>query len=209
MRLFYSYPFSTYVIISSVQSLISNSYLYTIYSVHPHRQQQDFGFYLFDEKLEVNIPSVAMPSIIQTAFGLEAVVQIASGLALITSPQSATNFLTSGPSMPSAIMPAITMDLFQLIGIALLALTTPLVMGLPEGPLAVERRRIAYYVLGGAEVLLVPFLSWKALTGSGGVQPARAIQLAGSMVPFLAFRIWAVWVKPEMLAAQVTSKKRE
>jgi hypothetical protein len=151
---------------------------------------------------------IAMPSLIQAAFAIEAIIQVITAAALVAIPATACNFL-SGTNVETELIPAALLTVLQLLGIFLVAITIPIVLSIPDGPNSVERRRFTYYMLGGAEALLVPYFGLKLLQGDSGLDPAVVTQIAGGMIPFLGFRMWALWIQPEMMGAVDESKKRQ
>lgn len=56
-----------------------------------------------------------------------------------------------------------------------------------------------FQTLGVGEALIIGLLLWKALDAQGsGFSTMALLQAAGSLVPYLIWRCWALWVDPQL-----------
>lgn len=163
-----------------------------------------------------------MPSIIQTAFALEALLNLPAILALLFFPTQTLTPILATP-LPSLELNATTTLLARSLGAVILALTPQLLLGYPNTKDCAAKRKIAYITLGVGEAALVPLLLWEAFRASdkskavgvwaGGLGRRACLVAAGNLVPLLVWRAYVFWVRPEwfgdMEDVREKGKKRE
>jgi hypothetical protein len=150
-----------------------------------------------------------MPSIIQYALGLEALVNITSATAIIFYP----NFCLS-KGFPRSILtttvPATTTTLFQVFGTLVYALTTPLLLAIPDGPHAAYTRRVTYYTLGAGEVFMISLFLEKMLgkVNDSGFSDRLMFGAVASLAPICVWRAWCLWGNPSLLSTNEEEGKK-
>jgi hypothetical protein len=84
------------------------------------------------------------------------------------------------------------------------ALTVPLILSVPDGSQAKAVRTITYYTLGADELFLIPLLLVKAREGgTSGFKSDALIKAIGSLFPFAAWKVYALWLYPSILESKV------
>ena len=161
-----------------------------------------------------------MPTIIQTAFLAEALLNTPGIIASIIFP-SATLDLLLVPTIPSSFNPS-SILLTRALGVMFLALTPPLLLAYPNTPDAAGKRRIVYWILGLGEGGLVPLLLWEAFRASdeekvigvgggvGGWSRTAALMGVASLLPLLLWRIYVFTAQPSWflgVSSRGTGKK--
>ncbi len=163
-----------------------------------------------------------MPSIIQTAFALEALVNLPAIISLLFFPNATLKHFLASP-LPSLELNATSIFLARSLGAMVLALTPQLLLAYPNSKNCVAQRKIAYVTLGAGEAALVPLLLWEAFRASdqskaagvwaGGLSKRACLVSAANLVPVLAWRIYVFGVKPHWFgdteAVMEKTKKRE
>jgi hypothetical protein len=148
----------------------------------------------------LNAKDHEMPSTIQYALGLEALVNVASATAIIFYP----NFclLKAFPrSILTITIPASTTTLFQICGTLIYTLTAPLLLSIPDGPHAAYTRRVTYYTLGAGEVFMIALFLQKGLgkVNGSGFGDGFMLGAVGSLAPICLWRAWCLWGNPNLL----------
>lgn len=146
-----------------------------------------------------------MPSIIQFALIFEALVTFPPGAMLVVAPNWTLSKLLPTTTILAGI-PASTTSLAQTVGSLLVALTVPLALSISDRPHVAETRRMAYWLLGAGEALLIPLLLAKE--GSSGFEDGILKTGAVQMAPFLVWRVIVLLGKPEWLAGGSASEKK-
>lgn len=146
-----------------------------------------------------------MPSLIQSALIFETLVTFPPAAMLVIAPNWTLSKLLPTTTILAGI-PASTTSLAQMIGSLIVTLTVPLVMSIPDRPHASETRRVAYWLLGAGEALLIPLLLRKE--GTSGFEPGILKTGAIQMAPFLLWRAIVLLGKPEWLAGESEKKKQ-
>ncbi|KAF2431033.1 hypothetical protein EJ08DRAFT_649125 [Tothia fuscella] len=155
-----------------------------------------------------------MPSLIQIALVLESAANILGATAFTFYP----NYLLSNglstitPSKLSTIVPASSETLLAALGTIVYALTVPLLLSLPDGPHAAAKRAITYQTLLAGELFLTPLMLVKGLNeGGGGFGRTTMLVGAGNLAAITIWRLYALYVKPEILASQnaIEARKRQ
>ncbi len=140
-----------------------------------------------------------MPSIIQTAFSLEALTNIPAIVLLIFYPESTLRLaLAKNLSYPNAELSRTATLMARCAGVLILALTPQLLIALPNSKGCVGKRKQAYVGLGLGEVGLIPLFLWEAFRASdqdklewaGGLTRRAALLCAGMLTLPLAWRIF-------------------
>jgi hypothetical protein len=153
-----------------------------------------------------------MPSIISVAFGVESLLNLGAGTVALLAPEWCLAQVVRHPSFAS---PTASL-LVQTTGSLLYALTAPLLLCLPDpkptddahtrAALA-ERRRLVYYTLGAGEVSLIPLLLWKWARGQdAGMERSSLLSMALNLVPFLGWRVWCLWWRPQWFDSVIPQK---
>ena len=138
-----------------------------------------------------------MPSIIQTAFSIEALTNIPAIVFLIFYPES-TLRLALAKNLPysDAELNRTATLMARCAGVLILALTPQLLIALPNSKGCVEKRKQAYIGLGLGEFGLIPLFLWEAFRASdwekldrgGGLTRNAALLSAGMLALPLAWR---------------------
>lgn len=138
-----------------------------------------------------------MPSIIQTAFFLEALVNVPAIVSLIFYPESTLRPVLSTSFSSAATELSRTATLIaRCAGVLILALTPQLLFALPDTEDCIGKRKQVYWTLGMGEAALIPLFLWEAFRERGpggwrgGLTKPAALLCAGMMVPPLAWRIF-------------------
>ncbi|QDS74567.1 hypothetical protein FKW77_008035 [Venturia effusa] len=146
-----------------------------------------------------------MPSIIQYALAFEALATAPPGALLAIAPNWVLSKLLPTTTILAGI-PASTTSLAQIVGALTVTLTVPLALSIPDRPHVAEVRRMAYWLLGAGEVLLIPLLLTKE--GSSGFEDGILRTGASQMAPFLIWRAIVLFGKPEWLAGGSKLEKK-
>lgn len=164
-----------------------------------------------------------MPSIIQTAFALEALINLPAIISLLFFPNEILKPVLASP-LPSLELNATTLLLARSLGTMVLALTPQLLLAYPNSKDCAAKRKIAYVTLGAGEAALVPLLLWEAFRASdqskaagvwaGGLGRRACLVAALNLLPPLAWRIYVFWMKPHCFGdtddvTEKASKKKE
>lgn len=140
-----------------------------------------------------------MPSIIQSAFFFEAVMNIPGIVSLIFYPESTLRpALAAKFSSSPAELNQTTLLVARCAGVLILALTPQLLLALPDSQDCVGKRRLVYWGLGLGEAGLIPLFLWEAFRASdraklewqGGLTRRAALLCVGILTPPLAWRVF-------------------
>ena len=152
-----------------------------------------------------------MPSIIQSAFFFEAVINIPAIVSLIFYPESTLRpaLAAKFSSSPTGLNQT-TLLIARCAGVLILALTPQLLLALPDSQDCVGKRRLVYWGLGLGEAGLIPLFLWEAFRASdqaklewqGGFTRRAALLCVGLLTPPLAWRVYVSgwrehWFGPE------------
>ncbi len=156
-----------------------------------------------------------MSSIIQKAFALEALLALPSAFALIFFPRPSLSVFLVSPWSGNAITPT-TILFGRVTGAMILAVTAPLLYGIPDKSGVAEQRKSTYLTLGTAETVLVPLLLWEAfratdpekILSGGGFSRSVALESAASLLAILSWRSWVWALKPQWFgrSAEISEK---
>jgi hypothetical protein len=138
------------------------------------------------------LPTSQSSKIITWAFGIETAFNIGFGAAAVTFP---VQILEQMARSPAFITPTATF-LTQMTGGLVLSFAAPLAIGLRAGP---REKKMAYWILGAGEVVLIPLLVGKWLNGSdaGLSDNVKLLGMAGNLLPFLLWRAWCLGWRPQ------------
>jgi hypothetical protein len=144
-------------------------------------------------------------SVIRKAFVLEALANLFT-IPLITNTRFVLSFLLLHPSHinPTSILFA---RLFG--GIIVGGLTSALLVGATNTRNGIESRRPTYLLLGMGEVCLLPMLVLEAAKGNGAdaaISVKAAVVSMGMLAPPLMWRLFVLFVKPELLGRYTETK---
>ena len=158
-----------------------------------------------------------MPSIIQTAFALEALVNIAAIVSFVGFPTETLSCLVASP-LPSLELNGTAIFLWRSVGVLILSLTPQLLLAYPNGKDCEAKRRLVYYTLGMGEVGLIPLLLAEAYRASdeskaagvwaGGLSRSFCLMGAANLVPILAWRIYVFQLKPHWFGDATELKEK-
>ena len=158
--------------------------------------------------------TLTMPSQIQIAFLVEALLNIPGIVALTLFPSRTLKFFLATP-LPSAELHGTTILLARALGVLILGLTPPLLIAYPNTKDAAGARRIVYWTLGIGEGGLIPLLLWEAFrasdekkateNGTGGWSRKAALMGVASLLPLLLWRVYVFTVKPSWFAGDESS----
>lgn len=128
-------------------------------------------------------------TVVRVALAVEALFNVFLAHGMLSAPAATARglFSPSTTTASSSADPLVPL-LMQWIGVWTLATTVPLVLALPNGAGAVERREGAYAVLGAMEALWVPLLGWKVWSGEEGVDGEGVMRML--VVPMGVCLVW-------------------
>ena len=149
-----------------------------------------------------------MPSIIQTAFFIEALANFPAIISLIFYPESVLRpAVTNNSLSPAAELNRTATLLVRSAGILILALTPQLLLALPESKDCVGKRKQVYITLGTGEGGLIALFLWEAFRQRsqeelGGLTKTAALLSAAMLFPPLVWRVFVFrwkehWFRPE------------
>ena len=149
-----------------------------------------------------------MPSIIQTALFLEAVINVPAIVSLIFYPETVLRpALTTNSILSAAELNRTTTLIARCVGVLILALTPQLLLALPNSADCVGKRKLVYWTLGLGEAGLIPLFFWEAFRERGqgelgGFTKGASLLCAGMLIPPLAWRVFVAgwrehWFRPE------------
>lgn len=139
---------------------------------------------------------------------LEGASTVLSGLFIFLYPNKAYDYLKSPNAIQQALAPETTLMLLQFCGPMFVAIGAGLLYAMPDRKDAAAYRRVAALVPLISEVLFVPWVLYKAAGDGGGFDRSRLAQFGLSVVPFVAFRGYALFGNPGLLESESLGKKR-
>ena len=185
-----------------IQSVLYFVRMVACYGARTQKFAWQDGFHLSSPTL------LSMPSIIQGAFFLEALVNIPVIITLIFYPK-----LILLPALATnSISPALELNrtttlLARCFGVIVLALSLGLLLAVPDSKDCVGKRKWVYWTVGLVEAGLIPLLLWEAFRTRGtedlgGFTQSAALLCAGFMAPVLTWRVFVLgwkdnWLRPE------------
>lgn len=172
---------------------------------------RNFSFRVLSFRSYSDHSTLTMPSIIQSAFFVEALVNIPAIVSLLFWPESTLCLvLATKPSYSAAELNRTATFLARCAGVLILALTPQLLLALPDSKDCVGKRKQVYWTLGLGEAGLIPLFLWEAFRASdrdklewqGGLTRKAALLCAGMLIPPLAWRVFVFgwkehWFGPE------------
>lgn len=111
---------------------------------------------------------------------------------------------------PDQATPAAT-SLLQWLGAIIVLATVPLVLAYPEPTsseppsLVTARRRMAYASLGASEVAIGATLMGQFFTGNSGMSDTALLSGAATMAVLVLWRVYCLYVKPEIMQAAIAA----
>ncbi len=150
-----------------------------------------------------------MPSIIQTAFAIEACSNIPAIIGLIFFPYKIISYALVAP-IASAELTATAIFLARCTGVLILALTPQLLLALPNDKDGPGRKKLAYFTLGAGEAGLIPLFFWEAVRatdaekalGAGGLSRTVALTWVVNLGSLLVWRVWVWSMRPMWFACE-------
>ena len=161
-----------------------------------------------------------MPSIIQTAFLIEALANVPAIVLLLFRPAQTLQYFVPS-SGPHPHFDSTTIFLARSLGAFIFALTPQLLLAYPNSRDKEGKRMLAYWTLGAGEGALIPLLLWEALretnqskVGAGDIGGfSRNFCLSGvaSLLPVLTWRLYVFQFKPHWFGdtAEVLQKVKK
>ncbi|KAL8795611.1 MAG: hypothetical protein Q9195_001849 [Heterodermia aff. obscurata] len=154
---------------------------------------------------------------IQIAIALEAGANVLSATAMLLFPHYIFNLLTSTSSSTESILnptsaPPAGIQLLQWLAAITYGLTPPLLVAFPAHRDARDRRWTAYITLGAVDTAQISTMLWQALmweSDDGGVTRRALLGSTCVLIPFLAWRVWVLGLRPEMLGKSGRDGKME
>lgn len=149
---------------------------------------------------------------VRQAFLLESILNLFT-LPFIFAPRTILSWIMLDPSQAVNPGPVLWARCFG--GLVVGALTPALWCGLPRTRRALESRRTVYLLLAGGELALVPLLVDQALKGGqtergAAISVKVAVMAMGGLIPPFLWRMWVLFVRPEMLGRyREVERKRE
>lgn len=130
---------------------------------------------------KITIDPSATGSVVRTLFAAESIANILIAGWLLFYPSHALSHLVSSPSQITATACTLT----QFVGLHVLIITPPLLLGLPQTQRAIESRATAWTMYAAAEVAIIGFLLYLASLGEQrtGVKPEVLRWLGQQIVP--------------------------
>ena len=145
-----------------------------------------------------------MPSIIQSALALEALLNVPAIVSLSFYPNHTINRFAVAP-YPNSKINGTTEFLARSLGLLILALTPQLLLAYPNNKDCVGKRKLAYVTLGTGEAMLIPLLLWEAYRAddeskaaevwAGGLSRSFCLVAIASLAIVLAWRIYVFGLK--------------
>ena len=155
-----------------------------------------------------------MPSIIQTAFFIESLLNVTAIVPLVFYPASVLRPVLATNSISSALaLNATTTFVARCAGALIFALTPQLLLALPDTKDCVGKRKLVYYTLGLGEAALIPLFLREAFREGahgelGGLTQRAALLCAGALIPPMAWRVFVFTWKPHWFG-RVGERERE
>jgi hypothetical protein len=158
-----------------------------------------------DSNTSVELDPQNTGSVVRKAFLIESILNLFS-IPLITNTSTVLSYVLNHPSHinPSTIL---FTRLFG--GIIVGGLTSALWAGLPNTRSAMESRKTVYITLGMGEVLLIPILAMEATKGGNkdaALSVKACVATIFALLPPLLWRVYVLYVKPEMMGRYRESK---
>ena len=160
--------------------------------------------------------ALTMPSIIQTAFAFEAIINTPAILGLLFFPSATIRPFVASP-LPSIELNDTAILLARCVGIFILTLTFQLLLTYPDTEDCVGKRRLVYWTLGVGEAGLIPLFLWEAFRTSdeakaagiwaGGFSRKFALMCVANLLWPIAWRIFVFRWRPEWFAAGARNNK--
>ena len=137
-----------------------------------------------------------MPSIIQTAFFIEALANVPAIISLMFYPESVLRpAVTTNSLSQAAELNRTTTLIVRSAGVLILALTPQLLLALPDSKDCVGKRKQVYITLGCGEGGLIALFLWEAFRARsqeelGGLTKTAALLSAAMLFPPLVWRVF-------------------
>lgn len=149
-----------------------------------------------------------MPSILQIAFFLEALMNIPGIVSLILYPEIVLRpAVTTNSISPAGELNRTATLSARCVGVLILALTPQLLLALPDSKDCEGKRKQVYLTLGCGEGGIIALFLWEAFRERsqeqlGGLTKTAALLCVGMMVPLLAWRVFVFgwkehWFRPQ------------
>lgn len=126
-------------------------------------------------------------------------------LPLLLNPRAVITSMLRDPMTP--ISPTVITTARVLAGIVVFGITPVLWSCWPNDPSSIQRRRPTYVALGLGELVLIPYFAMEGLSGQT-LRSDKAWGMVACLVPLLLWRIYAMYIKPEMMGDRIGKTKR-
>ena len=123
---------------------------------------------------------------------------------MILFPQQILSLMTHS----TAPVTPLSTELLQWLGGLALALTTPLLLSYPNTAAGVASRYTTYWTLGAGEAFLIALMGYQGLSGTSAFTARAMVASSGVLGATLAWRLYALILKPEIVGQVVDEKKR-
>ena len=147
--------------------------------------------------------------VFKNALLFESAANIGSIFGFILLPEFSLSCLVDGPSQ---ITPA-GKSLMQWFGAVIVVATAPLLLSYPEAgqsaSVVIARRRLTYQIMGAAEIALGLLAASQYVMGGSGLSDTTLLLGTGFMGAFIGMRAFFLYVKPQWMEAEDSSKKTQ
>lgn len=142
-------------------------------------------------------------TLFRSALLIESAMNIFGGSGMILFPSAILRSMTY-PTTP--ITPAAT-NLMQWLGGLVIALSTPLLLSYPNTVAGVASRYTTYWTLAAGEVVLMSVMAVQATSGRNAVTGRFVGAAWGILGVTLAWRVYALVFRPEMIGSVGNARK--
>jgi hypothetical protein len=148
-----------------------------------------------------------MTWVIQLGLTIESFLNIFGASVFVVYPEWCLSYVIS-PSPVNTMtgttpVPASSSTLFQVYGLLVLSETLLLLLCIPESPGIRRTRVMVFQTLGLGEAFLIGLLIWKSFDAqNSGFTASGLIIAAINLLPAFGWRIWALYIMPDLLGEQ-------
>lgn len=152
----------------------------------------------------VHLDPSAPGTVIRYAMAIEAGFNILGAAGLILAPRDTLSYLVPYSSQITPVAASLT----QWLGAVVLALTTPLLLCLPDSRRAVESRTTVYWTLAAGEGFLVPLFLVQLMQGDRGGFTRKALVLSSiQLSAMVGWRLYVLLRRPDWMGRYRDVKK--
>lgn len=155
--------------------------------------------------------SISSLTTIQLVLALEASANLFGATCMLLFPGPILTYLTNPPSssLSSTTPDPASAHLVQWLAALVYGLTPPLLLAVPDQKDIRGKRWIAYVTLGAGEASLMAVMLWQAFMGKadgGGFTKKALLGCVGGLMPFMLWRVWVLFARPELLRDKIRKK---